>query len=82
MFHILKSAVYIHGISRGYETSSEAQEAFWKEYNSAETSINGDFDGYHDYHIVNGLPQFTGKDLEIDKASSVKIIYEPKRVGR
>ncbi len=75
-YYIAKSGVYVQGVYGPYKTSDAAKQDFDKAYNNAEGDARN-FDGYHDYYIIYGLPSNVGDALFFG-ALPEQIMYEPK----
>lgn len=61
MFYIIKQGVYIHAVFGPYRTRAGALREFQQAYDAAKKKGRGwDFDGHHDYLLVDSLPKMGG----------------------
>lgn len=67
-FYIVKKSIFLHGVWGPYESEEDARLAFQIEHNKmrakAIRGLYNDFDGHHDYIIVEGLGEFDGKQQD------------------
>lgn len=77
-FYIVKKAIYLHGVYGPYDTLEQAVAAFHGAYTAYSTdNWCNDFDGHHDYFIVQGLEEQIGRSWELHNRVA-KIHYLPK----
>ena len=69
-FYITKKAVYLHGVYGPYKTRDEAVTAFESAYDAvrkkADRGYWNEFDGHHEYRLIEGLPVFDGATMKVD----------------
>lgn len=65
----------MHGVHGPYDTREDAIIAFNEAYAQPVIEYRNDFDGRHEYYILDGLPKQIGPTIEWGKDN---IKYEPK----